>query len=54
MVAFSLGANLRRDLRVDAEVEFLGLIDDTAEIRDGFLSYYRSNDRVGLGVSYVF
>ncbi len=54
VVAFSLGANLRRDLRVDAEVEFLGLIDDTAEIRDGFLSYYRSNDRVGLGVSYVF
>lgn len=36
-------------------VDLLGIVDDErAQFADGFLGEYRSNDRVSLGVSYVF
>ena len=40
--------------RADLEVDFLGLFGGPAEIDDGFLALYRANDRVGLGLSYVY
>lgn len=36
-------------------VDLLGIVDEkAAEVSDGFLGEYRSNDRFSLGVSYVF
>ena len=36
------------------EADFFGLLTANANITDGFLSTNRANDRVGLGMSYVF
>ncbi len=48
------GYGFSRDWRIDAEVEFLGLLGESAIVDDGFFSTYRANDRVSLGMSYVF
>jgi len=45
---------LKKDLRLSAEVELLGLTSERNPLPDGFLSTYRANDRAALGVSYVF
>lgn len=37
-----------------AIVDLIGLVGPTGRVDDGLLSLYRSNDRFGLGVSYVF
>ncbi len=51
----NLGYPLSKSWRADFGLDLLGLLDDgQAPIRDGFLSVFRANDRVGLGVSYVF
>lgn len=54
VVSLSSGMNLSRSFRADLELDFLGLLTSNAPINDGFLSYFRANDRVGLGMSYVF
>jgi hypothetical protein len=54
VASFSAGLNFTKEWRADLEVDFLGLLNGSAEIEDGFLALYRSNDRVGLGLSYVF
>jgi hypothetical protein len=53
---FRLGAgySFNRDWRVDGEMDLLGLTGERAQNPDGFLSTYRANDRMGLGMSYVF
>ena len=50
----SSGLNFSRELRVALEMDFIGLLSTDAEVEGGFLSTYRANDRVGLGMSYVF
>lgn len=54
VASFSAGMNFTKEWRADLEADFLGLFSGPAEVEDGFLALYRSNDRVGLGVSYVF
>jgi hypothetical protein len=53
---FSLdgGVELARDWRADVQMDFLGLLGDSAAVDDGFLWTYRANDRVSVGMSYVF
>jgi len=45
---------LRHTLRTELQVDFIGLLTSNADITDGYLSEYRANTRVGLGVNYVF
>jgi hypothetical protein len=52
--SLSAGQNISRAMRVAMEADFLGLLGRDARVKDGFLSVYRANDRVGLGMSYVF
>lgn len=54
MVGLSAGYSLLRDWRIDGSFDFLGLMNGPAQVSDGFFSRFRSNDRVGLGMSYVF
>ncbi len=54
VASISAGFNFTKELRADLEMDFLGLFPGSAEIEDGFLALYRSNDRIGLGLSYVF
>lgn len=53
-IGFYTGMNLTPDWRADLEVDFIGLLDGPREKDDGFLSLYRANDRVGIGLSYVY
>ena len=32
----------------------IGLVDNSGRVQNGFFSYYRANDRVAVGVNYVF
>lgn len=52
--SLSAGRNVSRDMRISLEADFLGLLGRDARVKDGFLSMYRANDRVGMGMSYVF
>ena len=54
VVSVSAGYNLNRDWRVDGELDVLGLVSGRAANETGFFSSYRANDRVGMGMSYVF
>lgn len=54
VVSIGAGYSFSRDWRVDGEMDLLGLTGERAEKADGFFSTYRSNDRFGLGMSYVF
>lgn len=53
-ITYSTAVNLSRDMRVFAQLDILGVVSEEAEIRDGFFSTYRANDRWGMGMSYVF
>jgi len=46
--------NWTRQWRTHFELDVLGLVGPSAPVQDGFLSSYRANDRVGVGMSYVF
>lgn len=48
------GYAFNRDWRTDFEMDFLGLSGTDSQNETGFLSTYRANDRVSLGMSYVF
>ncbi|MGE0527550.1 MAG: hypothetical protein AB7G93_12625 [Bdellovibrionales bacterium] len=54
--AFSarLAMNFTRAWRGQLELDVLGLVGSKGEVEDGFLSTYRANDRIALGMSYVF
>jgi hypothetical protein len=52
--SLSTGMNFTRAFRADLQLDVLGLLTSNAPINDGFLSDFRANDRLGLGVSYVF
>jgi len=54
VASFSTGLQFSRNFRADFEVDFLGLLAGPAETEDGFLALYRANDRIGLGLSYVY
>jgi len=54
LATFSVGMNFSREFRADLEADFLGLFAGPAEVEDGFLALYRANDRIGLGLSYVY
>lgn len=54
VISFSSGMAFGRHFRADLEADFIGLLTANANITDGFLSTYRANDRVGLGMGYVF
>jgi hypothetical protein len=54
VLSFDAGMSLSANLRAELELDFIGLLSSSGPIADGFLSSYRANDRVGLGVSYVF
>lgn len=45
---------LKKDLRISAVLELLGLVGEDNPMPDGFLSRYRANDRAEIGVSYAF
>lgn len=51
---FSAGLNLARDWRATFEMDWLGLVREEAPVENGFFSRYRSNDRLGVEMSYVF
>jgi hypothetical protein len=53
---FSVASSLQldRDWRASVRLDMLGLLAGPAEVNDGFLSTYRSNDSLSLGLSYVF
>ncbi len=53
--SYYAGYNLTKNWRADLDIDMLGLLGPSrAQISDAFLSNYRANDRIGLGVSYVF
>lgn len=52
-VTLAAGYDINRDWRLDAEADVLGLLGD-GEGEDGFFSTYRANDRMGMGMTYVF
>jgi hypothetical protein len=54
VASFTVGMNFNRWLRMDLEADFLGLFSGPAQVSDGFLALYRANDRMGVGVSYVY
>ncbi|NJL25261.1 MAG: hypothetical protein HC902_08835 [Calothrix sp. SM1_5_4] len=54
VVSLAAGMNFTRELRADFELDILGLLEKSAQVKDGFFSAFRANDRVALGVSYVF
>jgi hypothetical protein len=54
MVAFNTGLLLTQKLRAEFEADVIGLLTSDAPIKDGFFDEYRANDRVSLGMSYVF
>jgi len=39
---------------MNINADFIGLSDLAGRVDDGFMSDYRANDRVSLGVQYVF
>lgn len=53
-VGIYLGMNISDEFRADIEADFLGLLAGPRRQDDGFLSLYRANDRVGIGLSYVY
>jgi hypothetical protein len=52
--SFESGMELGEGWSADLQIDFLGLFAGRAEVTDGLLSTYRANDRVALGMSYVF
>lgn len=55
VVSFLSGLRINPNWRADLQLDFLGLLSRRpATVSDGFLSTYRANDRVALGMSYVF
>ncbi len=54
LVSMNCGVNLSKEFRADLEMDYLGLFEGPARIDDGFFAEYRANDRVGLGLSYVY
>ena len=54
VLSLSSNLNLSASWRAGVELDFMGLLGTDAQIEDGFLARYRANDRVGLGMSYVF
>ncbi len=54
IAGLSAGMNFGKNFRGDIEMDFLGLLSGPAEVEDGFLALYRANDRIGLGLSYVY
>ncbi len=53
--SFNSGMFVNENWHADFSAEFLGLVSSqSAQVSDGFLSSYRANDRVGLGLSYVY
>lgn len=54
VVSLSCGMNFSKEFRADLQVDYLGLLTGPAKIPDGFLADYRANDRIGVGMSYVY
>ena len=54
ILSLGAGMNFSREFRASLQADFIGLLSASAPIVDGFFDTYRSNDRLGLGVSYVF
>lgn len=52
--SFNCGMNFSKAFRADLQVDYLGLLTGPAKIPDGFLADYRANDRIGIGMSYVY
>ncbi|MBX3022740.1 MAG: hypothetical protein KF799_13790 [Bdellovibrionales bacterium] len=52
--SFRSGLAFNANWRADLSLDMLGLLGGEAPVHDGFLSTYRANDRVALGMSYVF
>ncbi len=53
-VSLSVSQSFARNWRAGAQVDVLGVFGENARVRDGFLSNYRANDRVGVEMDYVF
>lgn len=49
-----LSARVDKDFTLTASSDVFGLASEQAVVRDGFIRTYRGNDRVSLGLSYVF
>jgi hypothetical protein len=55
VVSWNTGWMFDKNWRADVALNYLGLVSvKQGEIKDGFLTTYRSNDSVSGGVSYVF
>jgi hypothetical protein len=53
--SFNAGYSFERNWQVELGLDFIGLLSNQpAEVNDGFLAAFRANDRVALGVNYVF
>ncbi len=53
-VRIDAGADLAANLRVQMQLDFIGLISTKPPVVDGFVETYRANNRFGLGLAYVF
>lgn len=54
ILSVGAGVNFTRELRANLQADFMGLLSSSATVNDGFFDTYRANDRVAMGVSYVF
>ena len=54
VVSFVSGYAFSKDWLASIDVDLMGLLQDDAQLSDGFLASYRANSRMGVGVSYVF
>jgi hypothetical protein len=54
VLSLSGAMNIDHDWRAFLSLDMLGLMGENAQVTDGFLSTYRANDSVNLGLSYVF
>ena len=54
LTSFSLAQPLSKYWSASASADFIGLVDRSGRKQDGFTSTYRANDRVSIGVQYVY
>lgn len=54
LASLQLAQVLSKYWTLSLSADGLGLVDQSGRVKNGFLSYYRANDRVALGINYVF
>jgi hypothetical protein len=54
LLSASLGQKITKYWSTELKGDLLGLVDRSGQVDNGFFANYRANDRVSLGVTYVF